>query len=376
MIKEMTREELEKRMSEIATEIEDENADLDKLEEEAKEIKEELEERKNVETKKAEIRSKVAMGEGTVIDEIKEEKKEMSTVEARSTKAYKDAYGEYVKKNYDLNKLSAEQRAILTVNAEEDGMVEVPVVVEEKINTAWERDEIMNRIAKTFFKGNVKVGYEKSATGAVIHKEGSGAVTPEELVIEYLELIPDYIKKLVEVSHQVLANNSTMLDYLYDELEYQIVKKASSETVKTIEASTLTAEYTLTGETPTTADLIGAAAMLSGEATNPVIITTRANAAAIQVAGLSAGFAYDPFNGMEVLYTDEANLNGAAFIVADLSGVQGNFPEGYGTIFIFDELTKADENIVRIIGRLYCAFGVVASGKTVKAVAGNGSTEG
>lgn len=366
--KTMSIEELELRKSEIAGEVDSDEADLDALEEEVRGINLELETRKAEETKKAEIRNAVASGAGEVLieSEEKEEKRNMENV--TSTKEYINAYGEYIKRGYDLEKLSAEQRALLTVNADENGQIEVPVNVQEKINTAWERDEIMNRIVKTFFKGNLKIGYEKSADPAVIHKEGAAAVTPENLVIEYLELIPDYIKKLVEVSHQVLANNSAMVDYLYDELEYQIVKLAAANTVKAIEASALTQSYTMAGETPTTADLIGAAALLGGEATNPVIITTRANAAAMKSAVLSAGYAFDPFDGMEVLYTDEANLNGAAFLLADLSGVQGNFPEGYGPKFIFDEYTKADENIVRIIGRLYMAIGVVASGKTVKAV--------
>ena len=378
MLKDITTADLEKRMSEIATEIDDEDADLDKLEEEAKEIKEELEERKTAETKKAEIRSKVAMGEGETVDKVEvEERKTMTNTEVRSTKEYKEAFGEYIKKNYDLEKLSAEQRAILTVNAD-NGMIEVPTNVYEFINTAWERDEIMQRITKSFFKGNLKIGYEQSASGAVVHAEGSGAVEPEELVIAYKELIPEMIKKVVEVSDEVLANNSTMVDYLYDEIEYQIVKLASANTVKKVADSDLTASYTMAGADATTADIIGASALLSGEASNPVIITTRATASQIQISALSAGFAYDPFNGMPVLYTDEANLNGAKFIIADLSAVHGNFPEGYEVRFKFDELSKADEDIVRIIGRLYSAIDVVAVGKTVKAEAGSGnsSTEG
>lgn len=366
--KEMTIQELEERKTAIVDEVENDDADLDALEEEVRGINLELETRKAEESKKAEIRAKVAEGAGEVItkSEEKEEKRSMENV--RATKAYKNAYGEYVKRNYDLDKLSAEQRAILTVNAEENGMIEVPVDVEQFIQTAWERDEIMNRISKTFFKGNVKVGYEKSATGAVIHKEGSGAVQPENLVIEYTELIPDYIKKVVEISHNAMAMNESLVDYLYDELEYQIVKLASANTVKAIEGSTLTASYTMAGETPTAADIMGAAALLGGEATNPVIITTRATAAAIKAAALTASYAYDPFDGMEVLYTDAANLGGSSFLVCDLTAVRGNFPEGYAVRFIFDELTKADENIVRIIGRLLAAVGVVASGKTVKAV--------
>lgn len=371
MLKEMTVQELEKRMSDIATEIDDEDADLDKLEEEAKEIKEELEERKAIETQKAEIRSKVAIGEGTVIEKVEVEERKAMNPEVRNTKEYKEAFGELIKKNYDLEKLSAEQRALLTTNAGENGTIAVPTNVIETIQTAWENDEIMQRIVKTTFKGNVKVGFEQSASGAVVHAEGSGAVTPEELVIGYTELIPAMLKKVVEVSDEVLANNSSMVDYLYDEIEYQLVKLASAQVVQKITDSNLTKTFTMAGATPTTADIIGASALLSGEATDPVVITTRANASQIRIASLNAGFAYDPFDGMPVLYTDQTNLGGASFIIADLSGVHGNFPEGYEARFKFDDNTKADEDIVRIIGRLYAAIEVVANGKTVQAVAGS-----
>lgn len=369
-LKTMTVEELELRKTQIAEEVDTEDADLDSLETEARAINVELEERKATETKKAEIRAEIAKGDGVVIETVEtEERKSMNTPEVRASKEYKDAYGEYIKKGYDLDKVSAEQRALLTLNAEEGGMIAVPTAIEDRIQTAWENDEIMRRISKTFFKGNLKVGYEKSATGAVVHKEGGAAVEPEELVIEYKELIPEMLKKVVEVSDEVLAINSTMVDYLYDEIEYQIVKLASANTVGKMVASDLTEEYTLAGETPTAADILGACALLSGEASDAVIITTRANEAAIKIAALSAGFAYDPFNGMPVLHTDSANLGDAAFLVADLSAVRGNFPEGYNVKFKFDELTKAAEDIVRIIGRLYAAIDVVGAGKVVKATA-------
>lgn len=364
-IKEMTSAELEARKAQIATDVDAEGADLDALEEEVRAIKDELEARKAEETKKNEIRAAVANGSGTVIEERKEEVTNMP--ETRSSKEYKNAFGEYIKKNYDLNKLNEEQRALLTVNAT-NGTVAVPVGVEQKINTAWENDEIMSRVVRTFFKGNLKVGYEVSATPAVVHTEGGAAVTPETLVLNYVELVPEMIKKVVEVSDEVLAVNDTMVDYLYDEIEYQIIKLAAGKVVQKIVASSLTASYTLAGSTPTTADIVTAAGQLSGEATNPVVITTRATAAAIKAAALSAHYGYDPFDGMDVLYTDAANLGTASFIIADLSGVQANFPEGDGAKFKFDEMTKADADLVRIIGRLYVGLDVVAAGRAVKAV--------
>lgn len=371
--KNMTIDELEERKAAIPNEIDNEDADLDALEEEIRNINAELESRKQAEAKRVEIRAEVAKGAGTVEAKIEEntEANKMDVNEVRASKEYKDAYGELIKKNYDVNKLNEEMRALLTTNAAEDGMIAVPTGVDDKIRTAWENDEIMSRITRTFFKGNLKVGYEASASGATVHAEGGDAVEPEELVIAYTELIPAMIKKVVEVSDEVLAINSTLVDYLYDEIEYQIVKLAAGAAVNAIVDSSLSASYDIAGATPTTADIVQAAGKLSGEATNPVIITTRSTAANIKAAALSAHYGYDPFDGMPVLYTNDAALDGASFIIADLSAVQANFPEGDGAKFKFDELTKADADIVRIIGRLYAAIAVVAPGRTV--VAGVGS---
>lgn len=360
-------EELLERRAQIAKDVDAEGADLKALDEEVRAINAELESRKAEEAKKNEIRAAVANGAGTVIEEAP--KGEDMNKEDRSSKEYKNAYGELIKKGYDMDKLNDEQRALLTVNAT-NGTVAVPVGVEQKINTAWENDEIMSRVVRTFFKGNLKVGYEVSSTGAAFHTEGGAAVTPETLVLNYVELIPQMAKKVVEVSDEVLAVNDTMVDYLYDEIEYQLIKLIAGKAVQKIVASSLTQSHTLAGATPTTADIVNAAGLLSGEAVNPVIITTRATAAGIKAAALSAHYGYDPFDGMPVLYTEAANLSGASFIIADLSGVQANFPEGDAATFKFDDLSKADADLVRIIGRLYVGMDVVAAGRTVKAVAG------
>ena len=367
--KEMTIEELEERKAAIPTELDNEDADLDALEEEVRNINAELESRKQAEAKRVEIRAEVAKGAGTVEATIEEntEARKMDVNEIRGSQEYKNAYGEFIKKNYDLDKLNEEMRAILTTNAAEDGMIAVPTGVDEKIRTAWENDEIMSRVVRTFFKGNLKVGHEASADPAEYHSEGGDAVEPEDLTIAYVELVPAMIKKVVEVSDEVLAINGTLVDYLYDEIEYQIVKLAAATAVQKIVASSMSATSYLAGATPTTADIIKAEGKLSGEATSPVLIMTRSTAADIKADALSANYAFDPFDGMPVLYTDAANLSGASFIIADLSAVQANFPEGDGAKFKLDDLTKADADIVRIIGRLYAGIDVVAPGRTVVA---------
>lgn len=375
----MTREEilaldmadLEKRSLEIAEEVKTAESDaldtlsaeLDAIEERKAVIKAEADEKRAA-------MEEVLAGKGETIEEKQEERKTMDKREVRKTDEYRHAFIEYLKKNGELDKLNEEQRALLTENAK-NGTIAVPVSVEERIRTAWENDEIMQRVTRTFFKGNLKVGFEASATGATFHTEGGKAVDPQTLTINYTELVPQMAKKVVEVSDEVLANNDALEDYLYDELEYYIVKLVAGTAVAKIIASSYTASYTMSGATASAADIIGAAGLLGGEAANPVVITTRATYSAIKVAALKANYAYDPFDGMDVLFTDAANLSGSPFIVADLSAVHANFPEGDDVKFKFDDLTKADEDIVRIIGRLYVGIDLVAGGKAVKAVAGN-----
>lgn len=353
-------------------------ADLETCDAEALEARKEemgfLEERKNIIEVEA-LEKRAAMvavieGAGEVIEESIEEKKKMTNSEIRNSKEYIDAYVDYVKKGYDLDKVEAEKRALLTENAYE-GIIGVPTYVEDRIHQAWENNEIMRRVRRTFFKGNLKVGAEVSASGAVIHEEGGAAISEEDLVIAYIDLIPQMLKKLVRVSDEALGLSGTaFLDYLYDEIEYQIVKLAADTAVGAMLTSTLSASSTLAGATPTAADIIQAEGLLGGQATNPVIITTRSIAADLKAAALSASYGYDPFDGMPVLYTDSVVLNGAAFIVADLSGVQANFPNGDDVKFIFDQYTEAPADIVRIVGKLYVAIAVVAPGKVVVASAG------
>ena len=369
----MTIEELEARRLEIMAELDAEGADLDALEAEARAIKEEKENRKAAEEKRAAIRAAVASGAGEVVEapaETEERAKTMTDKEIRSSAEYLDAWVEFQK-----GRASEEQRALLTENAS-NGTIAVPVYVEEKIHTAWENNEIIRRIRRSYYKGNLKVGVEVSAGDAVIHAEGSGAISEEELVLQYLELIPRFVKKKVQYSDEVLSlAGQTFVDYIFDEIEYKIIGEVAKGIVQMIvfNPDGLSPAYTMAGASLTTADIIGAEGLLGGEATNPVLITTRATAAALKAAALSAGYAYDPFDGMEVIYVDSTALtftNGndtytASAVIADLSGVLANFPDGDVVKFKFDDTTLADADMIRVIGKLYVAFAVVDPGKTV-----------
>lgn len=371
-IREMTVEELEARKAEIANDIDAPEADLDALEDEVRSINEELENRKAAETKKAELRAAVAKGEGATVKKFEEERKEVKTnAEIRKSEEYINAFANYIKTNDD-----SECRALLSENV--DGIVPVPEYLEGYIRTAWERSEIMNLVRKTYVRGNLRIGFEVSASGAVEHTEGGPAIEPEELVIGTVTLIPTSIKKLIQISDEALdMAGREFLDWLYDELTYQITKKAEELLLAKILAAPETVSTDGVGvpvveaEALTMESLINAEGLLSGEARNAVLVTTRAKAAALKVEALNKSYAIDPFDGLRVVYTSQTALGDAFGIIGDFGlGAHANFPNGAEINIKFDDRTDMAKDLVNILGRQFVAFGLVADKAFVKIQAG------
>lgn len=334
------------------------NAELDAIEERKADIAREIE------TRKKDI-AEVIKGNGTEV-EVEERTTKMTDIEIRKSPEYLDAWVEYQK-----GRASEEQRALLTQNATDHGTIAVPTYVEDIIHTAWESNELVRRVRRTSFPGILKVGVEVSAEGPQAHAEGAEAITEEDLVLNYVSLVPIMLKKMVRFSDEVLdMRGQTFVDYIFDEIEYQIVKGVGDGLIGAAVSDTtgIVAVQRMAGASLTTADIINAEGKLGGEATNPVVITTRANAAALKAAALSAGYAYDPFDGMEVIFCDSSAITGATALVADPSGFQINTPNGDTVQFKFDDLTEADADMVRVIGRLYVGLGIVAYGKVVRIV--------
>ena len=115
------------------------NAELDAIEERKADIAREIE------TRKKDI-AEVIKGNGKEV-EVEERTTKMTDIEIRKSPEYLDAWVEYQK-----GRASEEQRALLTVNAS-NGTIAVPVYVEEKIHTAWENNEIIRRIRRSYYKG-------------------------------------------------------------------------------------------------------------------------------------------------------------------------------------------------------------------------------
>lgn len=367
-IKEMTIEELEARKSAIAAELDNEGADLDALENEVRSIKAELEERASEEAKKQEIRKTVAEAKAPiVVEKIAEEKREMKTdAEIRASKEYVDAYARYL-----VNGNEEECRSLLTTNV--SGSVPVPSMIDDIIRTAWDNSEILSRVRRTFVRGNLKVAFEKSATGANVHTEGTSAPTEEVLELGIVEMVPANIKKWITVSDEAIAmGGENLIRYIYDEITYQIVTKKLTDLVindiatAPTTATSSAASVKAISANPSVTVVAQAFANLSDEARNPVVIMNKLTYANFKNAMAAGNFSVDAFEGLPVLFNNSlpaysSASNGDVYaIVGDLSGVQVNYPEGDGVAIKYDDLSLAESDLVKIVGRQYAAHAVTA----------------
>lgn len=362
-------EDLESRAAAIAVEtaeadkeqLETLNAELDMIEERKAALKVEVEARK----KAAED---VINGSGKVIEE-REENKPMTNKEVRNTPEYIEAYAKYVRtgKDFECRALMAEG----AVDAEtgDPGTVPVPAFVENSILTAWENDEIFSRVSKTFVPGNDKQGFEIEGTDAVIHYEGTGSVAEEELQLGIVTLVPEYLKKWISVTDKALAvGPQALLQYLYDEIEYKIIKLAADTAVAKILAAPTVSDVDKVGVPEVAgavdpASILQAIGLLSGQAKDRVFIASGTTIAAVRTMALSGNYAFDPFFGLTVIQNDTIT-DGA--IVGDLAGVRANLPEGGTVKFIFDEMTLAEADLVKIVGKMLAAIEVVGPGMFAK----------
>ena len=91
---------------------------------------------------------------------------------------------------------------------------------------------------------------------------------------------------------------------------------------------------------------------------------------AVQAAG---SYAYDPFEGLPVVFNNTIEAYSAATtgvtyaIVGDFGeGAISNFPNGDEINIKVDDLSLAEADLVKIVGREFVALGVVAPDSFVK----------
>ena len=374
----MTREEImeldmdgiEARKAEMRTLIEQaaDSAALDEIEAEKAIIEERVAQiRAEIETRKADM-AEVVKGKETETIEKPVEERKMTEVEIRSSKEYLDAFAQYLKTGKD-----DECRALLSTNAT-GGYVPVPTYVEDRIKTAWDRVELMNLVRKTYIKGNLNVGFELSADPALIHTEGSAANSEEALTFGIISLTPQSIKKWIKISDEALdLSSEAFIDYIYDELTYRIAKKSQEDLIGKITACTAAATSGCVGVgvvagTPSLGVVAEAIGELSDEATNPVIVMNKGSWAKFKAAQYAGQYNVDPFEGCRVYfdntlpaYSTTGTAGTAWAIVGDFGvGAQANFPNGNEITIKYDDLSLAEADLVKVVGREFIALGAVA----------------
>lgn len=384
----MNADELDKRAAEIAEEtrsasaerLEEINKELDAIEKRRAELKTQADTR-------ARAAAAVANGAGSTVGQPAPTAAP-SDREVRSSAEYERAFADYLRADKSEKAAKAEEcRALLTVNAPENGSVPVPTYLEDRIRTAWDNDEVFRRVIRTEIPGNVKVGFEVSGTDASVHQEGTEAPKEETLVIGAVDLIADFIKKWLKVSDNVLSMGPrAFLDYLYDEIEYRIIKEAAQIVVEKIDdapaqSTTQAVGVPAVAGEGTTDDIIDAEALLTDEARDVVVLMNRKTAAALKKAARVANYAQDPFDDLTYIPTSalkgyaDAKDGETVMIIGDLRAVQANLPEGDNVTFKFDDLSLAEEDLVKIVGKMPAAIEVVGPGMLVKVTKGELESE-
>ena len=372
---EMTVEELEARQAEIAG-MSTEEATTEEIDARAAEleaIRDELQARANAAAKAEAERKAVADGAGETREEHKEEKR-MEISEIRNSPEYLEAYANFIRTGND----SECRTVLLTKNAPASGQLPVPDMLEDTIKTAWDKNEFLNKIRKTYFRGNLRVPFELTATGAWKHVEGTTGLTEEEITIGIVTLTPHNIKKLVRVTDECVAmGGEEFLRYIYDEVTYRILKELVKEIIDKIDDADTTNGATAIGipkvkVAPGVMTLANAATNLSEEATDLCVVLNRLTEAKFNSAYAIGNFAINPFDGFTKVYCsdlpayDSASENDMYALVGDLKAIQANYPEGEGIIIKWDDLSEAEDDIVKVVGRQYAGFGVTAPGRLVK----------
>ena len=371
-IRRMTGEEIEARMLEIKAMLDDDDADIEALTQEVAELREARQARLEEAEKRNALLDSIANEEVPVeVTKIKAEERKVKTLEEiRSSNEYAQAYAKMLVKGND-----EEVRALLTdqVNG---GYVPVPTFLESKIETAWNNNQIMSLVKKSNFKGIVKVGFELSAGAASVHVEGANAPNEETVTLGAVEIKPQTIKKWIRVSDEALEETTVdTLDYIYDEITYQIAKKAESIVIKAITDLDETATSTQVNVGITTISalakntILNALAKLQDGATDLYLVMNRGTYAALRNIELNASYGVDVFEGLKdrVIFTDAlksfdaASANDVVIIAGDFGkGCQVNFPTGLDDVkIVLDNLSEAEKDLVKIVGSEKVGVGII-----------------
>ena len=197
-------QEIEKRLAEIKAELENDNADIDALE---KEVKELTEERKAIQEKierRKEIMANIVSGEGTIINDFlpnnKEERKfeNITKEEILETPEYRSAF---LKKLLGKPLTAAEERAYSSTSGTADAVIPTQTA-SELFDKMIAIAPMINEITLLRVAGNVKFAIENDRGPATKHAEND-AVTLAGDNLTYVTLAGYEYIKVIRISKTV-----------------------------------------------------------------------------------------------------------------------------------------------------------------------------
>lgn len=358
----------------MKNEIEKINKELEELNE-RKQTMEEQENRmsliRNVETQKVQVRND-----------------KYATVE------YRDAYIDWLKTGKTSPILENEQRAGVTTTV---AAPVVPTILQSYIETAWaEYGQVANLCDVINVKGYFSVPYEKTATGAVIHAEGTVAPDEETLTFDSIVLQPQMIKKWISLTDEVIALTGDMfLKYIADEIVYQIYKKLDELIINGTRTGTkgvlgITNDTNATSVTSTlTFNAVNTALAELNKFDNiTVVMNPRtffknvlglADTTGRPIYTIAADNTGKPryfINGLPVVFSEAVTAYDAAVtakstawaIVGDFKAYKLNLPEGKAVQTLYDPYTSAKEDKVIEVGKLLAAGAITKQKRLAKLI--------
>lgn len=364
-------------------------SDVERLEQEAKEVDkniEVLEETRNTLEQQEERMSLM----GNVSTETVEARKS-TVVEQKGnfadTKEYKSAL-EHAYKTGDNTLL----RSLLVTDPaahEQEGVMPIPTIMQREIEVAWEEfGNLVERCNVVGIRGILAVPVEVSATDAVWHDERSGRVESEDITFGQLLLNPKFIKKVVELTDEVvLLCGDEFLRYIAREMTYRILLLLNRAIVARTDANgkgvigivgnanahTQAAE--LTFNTPNVAmatlrtwDNICIVLNKATFFNNVLGMTDSTGRPIYQVMLDNTNKPRYFYAGLPVVFTDAlkaydaASENEAYMIVGNFKGYKLNLPYGRQPQLTYDTITRADEDVEVVVGKLPAAGNITKMG--------------
>lgn len=378
----MTMSELEARMAEIRKALDTEGADIKALTAEVDAIEKRKKELETRAAQEAELRARVASGatgkviEGAIPSVGAPEARKKEDVDYRSSLEYGKAFLNGIKTDNfaECRKLMTENGTVASGDTLSTATIPVPTLLDNEIRNAWEKNEILGLVKKTYQKGIVRCVFEVSATGASIHIEGADAPTEEKIVLGSVLLTPANIKKWITVSDEALEGTTVdTIGYLYKEIAQKIGEAAEQAIINNIKGAQSTTDATHPGVPVLSKNIdvdtiLMAEALLSAQARDLNIVMNRQTKPVFMKKVLEAGYAIDVFDGLKdkIKYTDaldpytEESAKVYAIIGDFGYGYQANFPNGNDITIKRDDVSLAEFDLVKLVGKQYVGHGIIA----------------